>query len=64
MVYDDRVDIHQYLSLQMVYLISLLQYESSDPARIKVDLYEMLDAKAAKGCTNEDTQRLLHLMKA
>ena len=45
---DSRVDIHQYLSTQMNYIVTLMKHESNDPSVCSIDINEIIEERLAE----------------
>jgi hypothetical protein len=45
---DSRVDIHQYLSTQMNYIVTLMKHEMNDPSVCSIDINEIMEERLAE----------------
>ena len=47
-VRDSRVDIHQFLSTQMNYIVTLMKHEINDPSVCSIDINEIIEERLAE----------------
>ena len=45
---DSRVDIHQFLSTQMNYIVTLMKHEINDPSVCSIDINEIIEERLAE----------------